>query len=60
MLGWDVNEVVKVLKKIDDIEKWKECISLPWNDSRPGNNYSINVIVDYLKNLESGTFYKYV
>lgn len=52
MLGWNTEEVVKILKKIDDVEKRREGISLLLNDSRAGKDYSINLIVNYLKALD--------
>ncbi|WP_429969021.1 hypothetical protein [Enterococcus sp. AZ136] len=52
MLGWNTDEVVKILKKIDDVEKRREGISLLLNDSRAGKNYSIDLIVNYLKGLD--------
>ncbi|EIT6516550.1 hypothetical protein ACTBNQ_001369 [Listeria monocytogenes] len=52
MLGWNTDEVVKILKKINDVEKQREGISLLLNDSRAGKDYSINLIVNYLKVLD--------
>ena len=52
MLDWNTDEVVKILKKIDDVEKQREGISLLLNDSRAGKDYSIDLIVNYLKALD--------
>ncbi|EAK9081874.1 hypothetical protein E5868_15175, partial [Listeria monocytogenes] len=52
MLGWNTDEVVKILKKINDVEKQREGISLLLNDSRAGKDYSTNLIVNYLKVLD--------
>ncbi|EOJ68407.1 hypothetical protein H9Q11_10205 [Enterococcus faecalis] len=52
MLGWNTDEVVKILKKIDDVEKQREGISLLLSDSRAGKEYSIDLIVNYLKALD--------
>ncbi len=52
MLGWNTDEVVKILRKIDDVEKRREGISLLLNDSRAGKDYSIDLIVNYLKALD--------
>lgn len=53
LLKWDTSQVVEVLKKIDRVDAQRKCISLLLNDSDIGKDFSIALIVDYLKALGS-------
>lgn len=52
LLNWNTDEVITILKKIDDVEKQREDILLLLNDSRAGKDYSIDLIINYLKALD--------